>query len=535
MIQLTKKEIEDLNLQIFLTPDRVYQVDFLLVSEKSKAIKTIQDGDVSELFFMCHQLCHASKNLYNSALYAWRKQFLNNKTCLTYETLDKLLKNSQEYRSLPAKVSQQTLKLLSQNMNSFFGLIKSEKLTQEEKNKIKLPRYYPSNKFKPDGLTVVAFTNQAISKKSFQQGKILLSGTGLEIELSQFKMIHKLMEQNKFDFNHIQQVRIIPKSRHFDKNHFFKIEIIYAKKLNRENNTVQYFEGQIENNPADILNYTDKGKFKQYNKFALLEGDFSEFAAIDVNVNDLAVVTRENSTLWNLKPIKSINQSWNKKVAKWKSQLDFYKNQLSLIKLLAETDNNPLTKETIQLIVDESKLKIKKLTNRIKRITTKRNRCIESFIHKLSRQLINHLYQLGVRNIIFGKNVNFKKEINLGRKNNQNFVQIPFNKIIEKCKYKAHLLDMNFFTVEESYTSKMSFLEKEVLYSYKNNKPHKDYQFFGVRKSRGLFFCKDGTHIHADRNGAYNIARKVMGQAIYQYVDLQSIKGSCPTRINVKL
>lgn len=97
MIQLTKKEIEDLNLQIFLTPDRVYQVDSLLVSEKSKAIKTIQDGDVSELFFMCHQLCRASKNLYNSALYAWRKQFLNNKTCLTYETLDKLLKNSQEY------------------------------------------------------------------------------------------------------------------------------------------------------------------------------------------------------------------------------------------------------------------------------------------------------------------------------------------------------------------------------------------------------------------------------------------------------
>lgn len=110
---------------------------------------------------------------------------------------------------------------------------------------------------------------------------------------------------------------------------------------------------------------------------------------------------------------------------------------------------------------------------------------------------------------------------------------IPFNQIIEYCKYKAHLSGINFFTVEESYTSKTSFIDKEILHSYKS-KPSKNYQFLGERKKRGLFVCQDETQIHADVNGAFNIARKVMGQAIYNYIDLLFIKGSCPIRVRVR-
>ena len=95
---------------------------------------------------------------------------------------------------------------------------------------------------------------------------------------------------------------------------------------------------------------------------------------------------------------------------------------------------------------------IKRLKNKIKRITAKRNRKINNYIHQLSRKLISHLLQFGVKNIIYGKNVNFKQEISvaLGKVNNQNFVNIPFNQLIEKLRYKALLAGINFMTVEES-------------------------------------------------------------------------------------
>lgn len=131
--------------------------------------------------------------------------------------------------------------------------------------------------------------------------------------------------------------------------------------------------------------------------------------------------------------------------------------------------------------------------------------------------------------------MNLKHEINLGKKLNQQFVQIPFNKIIQKLSYKAQLNGMNFMTVEESYTSKTSFLDKETLYSYKKNKPKKNYVFFGQRFERSLFRSNKGKVIHADINGAYNIARKVIGEEIYQMVNLASVIGSPLKKVNVKL
>ena len=102
--------------------------------------------------------------------------------------------------------------------------------------------------------------------------------------------------------------------------------------------------------------------------------------------------------------------------------------------------------------IGKKQILIKRLKNKIKRITTKRNRKIDNYVHQLSRKLINHLLKLGVKNIIYGKNVNFKQEISvaLGKVNNQNFVNIPFNLIIERLRYKACLAGINFMTVEES-------------------------------------------------------------------------------------
>ena len=94
---------------------------------------------------------------------------------------------------------------------------------------------------------------------------------------------------------------------------------------------------------------------------------------------------------------------------------------------------------------------------------------------------------------------------------------------------------INFMTVEESYTSKTSFLDEEKLHSYKHNKEATDYVFFGKRFTRSLFRSKKGYVIHADINASFNIIRKVTGDIIYNFVDKVSIRGSCPKRVKINL
>ena len=140
-----------------------------------------------------------------------------------------------------------------------------------------------------------------------------------------------------------------------------------------------------------------------------------------------------------------------------------------------------------------------------------------------------------MKNIVYGKNTNFKKEINLGKVNNQNFVNIPFNLIIERLRYKACLAGINFMTVEESYTSKTSFLDREKLHNYKSDKAPKKYKFLGSRSTRSLFQSKDGHVIHADINASFNIIRKVSGDNIYDFINIGAIKVSSPKRWKINL
>ena len=196
-----------------------------------------------------------------------------------------------------------------------------------------------------------------------------------------------------------------------------------------------------------------------------------------------------------------------------------------------------LTEYSASRLIEDTKILIKRLKNKIKKITKKRNRKIDNFTHQLSRKLINQLSELGIKNIIYGKNVNFKKEINLGKVTNQNFVNIPFNQIIERLRYKALLAGINFMTVEESYTSKTSFLDEEKLHSYKHrdSRASQNYTFGGERFTRSLFRTKKGYVIHADINASFNIIRKVTGDNIYEFVNMRAIIGSCPKRVKINL
>ena len=457
------------------------------------------------------------------------------------------------YKDLPAKVSQQVLKLFSQNIKSFFALKQSEKLTEEQKKKVNLPKYYTRN-----GLVVVTYTNQALSKTAFnKEGVIHLSGTNLIIKKELFPEIKH--------FSQINQVRIVPYTKNekdktlsdlleeyysnSDKNSYaplFTIEIVYTVPTSEQRSNNKSLQLLYRNKVIHRIN-------KKTNKIATIETEelaevryncdfLNSVVGINQNLDQLAVggIAQEKTLAFNydIKYLKSINQYWSvaKQKAKLQAEISYHKQLLQELKY-AKLDfyQTFLTEYSVSRLISGTEIVLKKLQNKLKRITTKRNRKINNYTHQLSRKLINHLSELGVKNIVYGKNVNFKKEISLGKVTNQNFVNIPFNQIIERLRYKALLAGINFMTVEESYTSKTSFLDEEKLHSYKTNKPKKDYTFLGNRFTRSLFKTKKGYIIHADINASFNIIRKVSGDNIYNFVNIESIKGSSPKRWKIKI
>ncbi len=103
----------------------------------------------------------------------------------------------------------------------------------------------------------------------------------------------------------------------------------------------------------------------------------------------------------------------------------------------------------------------------------------------------------------FGHNFGWKDEVNMGKRNNQNFVQVPFGLLMEYLKYKCQEVGLEYQEICESHTSKCSFLDNESI------KHHDEY--LGKRIKRGLFKSSNGSKVNADVNGAANIARKVTG------------------------
>ena len=555
---LNQEEIKNLNLDISLT------------SSDLQLVKQIPITDVNDTF-CCLLLSNTAKKLYNSALYLFKKQYRENQTTLTYETLDKLMKNEELYpnfarlyQDLTAKVSQQVLKLFSQNIKSFFALKQSEKLTEEQKKKVNLPRYYTKN-----GLAPVYYTKQALSKKSFNnEGVIHFAGTDLKIKLDQSSF------PEITHFSQINQVRIIPSTKN-DKNKslsdlfeeycsssadtqpasskatpLFTVEIVYTAPLTEWRSSNQSLNLRYE---TKIIKKVSKRTQKPYEieKQELVEVNYTEeflksVAGIDQNLDQLAVgiVASGKTTAftYDIKYLKSVNQHWNKEKAKLQEEISKQEKLLEELKdglelKIIEGSQSEHVKKIEEDLKDlkDKKVLIKQLKNQIKRITTQRNHKIDNYVHQLSRKLINHLSQLGVKNIVYGKNVNFKQEINLGKVNDQNFVNIPFNLIIERLRYKACLAGINFMTVEESYTSKTSFLDREKLHGYKYNRAPKKYTFVGERITRSLFRSKEGHVIHADINASFNIIRKVSGDNIYDFINIGAIKVSSPKRWKINL
>ena len=278
-----------------------------------------------------------------------------------------------------------------------------------------------------------------------------------------------------------------------DPDFHFTIEIVYTAPLTETRKSNQSLHVLYEtvvkkkNKKNEVYTKYDEEIAEVYGTSEFMQS----VAGIDQNLDQLSVglITDESGTSafnYNIKYLKSVNQYWNKRKAELQAEIHYQEERLHNLKNEDDYGNvkelgyykSFLTDYTVSRLIGDTEILIKKLKNKVKKLTTKRNQKIDNYTHQLSRKLITHLSELGVKNVIYGKNVNLKQEINLGKVNNQNFVQIPFNQLIERLRYKAQLAGMNFMTVEESYTSKTSFLDREKLHHYKNDKPEKDYAFF---------------------------------------------------------
>jgi IS605 OrfB family transposase len=175
-------------------------------------------------------------------------------------------------------------------------------------------------------------------------------------------------------------------------------------------------------------------------------------------------------------------------------------------------------------------------------ITERRNRQMRDAINKAARYVINWCIHNRVGTIVFGWNQHNKDSINIGKKNNQEFVQIPTARLKKRVEQLCQQYGIEFVETEESYTSKSSFLDNDVLPTY-DEKLKEQYQFSGKRGQRkrgklhnlgrGGYQTKAGIRINSDCNGAANILRKVATQLGLNLAKVGRAVLILPRRINV--
>jgi putative transposase len=356
------------------------------------------------------QAAFASKNLYNAALYEMRQAFIFGGRRIRFEELYHRMKNHDAYKRLPCKVSQQVFKQLDKAWKGYFAACAA---WDEDPSKFlghpKLPKY----KDKQHGRNLLVYTNQALSKPALKRGEIAPSGLPILV---------------KTKHTNVDQVRIVPRQG------YYVVEVVYEQA-----------ESQADVDPA-------------------------LYAGIDIGIDNLATLTSNKvgfvPRIVNGRPLKSINQFYNKRKAELQS-------------ILKDTH----------------------FTARMERITNKRTRRIDHYLHTASRRIIDLLIAERIGTLVLGKNPNWKQEVNIGKRNNQNFVTIPHARFIAMLSYKAKRVGIQVIITEESYTSKCSFLDAESI--------GKQEVYAGKRVKRGLFRAATGQHINADVNGSYNIIRKV--------------------------
>jgi putative transposase len=146
-------------------------------------------------------------------------------------------------------------------------------------------------------------------------------------------------------------------------------------------------------------------------------------------------------------------------------------------------------------------------SKRLARLTENRHRMMRDAVNKAARKVINYCLDNQIGVVIFGWNKGQKDCANMGKKTNQKFRQIPTGRLKERLAQLGEQYGIKFVETEESYSSKASFVDLDVLPTF-GAKPE-GWQASGKRVERGLYRTAQGYLVNADAQGAANIGRKV--------------------------
>ena len=323
-------------------------------------------------YITLRELCHAAKNLANEAIYNVRQYYFNEGQYLNYEKNYKLLKSSENYKTLNSNMAQQILKEVDGSFKSFFKLLKKVKSGSMDPWQVRLPGYFPK-----DGFIALVI------------GFIRLNGNKLVIPFSQSsKKTHDIIEitiPSVLLDKKVKEIRIIPKSD----ARFFEIQYVYDMPEDQR---------ELDNNKA---------------------------LALDLGVSNFvtAADTDGHTFIIDGKRLKSYNQYWNKR------------------------------NSYLQSIKDHQGIG-KKVTNKQAILHRNRNDYVNDYISKAARIVIQYCLDNDIGNLVVGYNVTFQSKPDMGRRNNQMFVNIPFGKFRDKLEYICKFYGIAFTLQEESYTSK---------------------------------------------------------------------------------
>ena len=339
-------------------------------------------------FDLIKNLCHLSKNLYNASLYDVRQYYFETKSYRTWQSQAPIFTKNKnpDYYALQSHLAQQVLMQVGRQFIGFFN--------NKSNKKKRIPKYKDKN-----GYNVVTIPQRAISRK---------------IDVDETKQIYTYTLCRESYNLKIKSTQPNVKM----------VKFVYDE----ANNLIKCFK----------IYKVEQPKLKK---------DNSRYFSIDPGLNNIVSIYNNigiRPLLYNGRPIKSINQYYNKANAKLRSELP----------------------------------RNVKSSKRLKQLSFKRSNKIDYEMHKISTHIINEAMRNNISKIIIGNNVGWKNEINIGRRNNQNFVNIPHTKLFNQLLYKGLMNGIEVIFTEESYTSKASFFDKDELPVYGQND---NYKFSGRR------------------------------------------------------
>jgi putative transposase len=456
---------------------------------------------------MVSYFCHLSKNLWNQAhhlIYGYYKKYGH---VPSYEDLDSILNKKNYYKDdkgkynpdfdnyhkLGGATAQQILKVYIKAWISYLKGKKDYFDNGDNKDYTGKPRE-PGYK-KKDGEFILIFTNEQIKFIEKKDGSVYMTFpkkidnkpsklADLAILLGNVNAINgnmlsldpyllKRLMISKFD-----QVRIVPKGTGYT------IEIVYDQEV---------LNNASEINNSNMLSYG-------------LDEDI--IMSIDLGVENLAAITDNTGNrpiIIKTERLKADNQWYNKRRSELSSIYDRNRGFGTGCYLKRDKKGNVQVYTDIEAAKAASDKHIRYLVNKTGKkmdiLTENRNNSVMDYLHKVSRYLINRALDIKSKTIAFVRNPGWKQKVKMGRKNNQNFVQIPYKKLIDMTRYKAEEYGIDVIDDTEEYTSKCSFLDSESV-EYHN-------VYMGKRIHRGLFEASKGFRINSDVNGSYNFLGKV--------------------------